>query len=35
MKHYDFSDKFRALYDKAVSSMPSGQTEQGRLFHPR
>ena len=28
MKHYDFADKFRALYDKAVKLYASGQTDK-------
>jgi len=29
MKHYDFADRFRALYDKAVRLYASGQTDPG------
>jgi hypothetical protein len=32
MKHYDFADKFRALYDKAVKAYAAGQTDQARYF---
>jgi hypothetical protein len=32
MKHYDFADKFRALYDKAAKLYASGQTDQARYF---
>ena len=32
MKHYDFADKFRALYDKAVRLYASGQTGAGTYF---
>ena len=28
MKHYDFADKFRALYDKAVKLYAAGQRDQ-------
>ena len=32
MKNYDFADKFRALYDKAVKLYASGQTGAGTYF---
>jgi len=32
MKHYDFADKFRALYDKAVKLYAAGQREQSAYF---
>lgn len=32
MKHYDFADKFRALYDKAVKTYAAGQTDQAAYF---
>jgi hypothetical protein len=32
MKHYDFADKFRALYDKAAKLYASGQTDQNAYF---
>jgi hypothetical protein len=32
MKHYDFADKFRALYDKAVKLYASGKTDQAAYF---
>ena len=32
MKHYDFADKFRALYDKAVKLYATGQTGAGTYF---
>jgi len=32
MKHYDFADKFRALYDKAVKLYASGQTDKAAYF---
>lgn len=32
MKHYDFADKFRALYDKAVKAYAAGQTDQTKYF---
>ena len=32
MKHYDFADRFRALYDKAVKLYASGQTGAGTYF---
>jgi hypothetical protein len=32
MKHYDFADQFRALYDKAVKAYAAGQTDQGAYF---
>jgi hypothetical protein len=32
MKHYDFADKFRALYDKAVKTYAAGQADQARYF---
>ena len=32
MKHYDFADKFRGLYDKAVKLYASGQTGAGTYF---
>ena len=32
MKHYDFADKFRALYDKAVKAYAAGQTDQAKYF---
>ncbi|MDI1320302.1 MAG: DUF5069 domain-containing protein [bacterium] len=34
MKHYDFADQFRALYDKAVKIYASGQTDAGTYFAP-
>ena len=33
MKNYDFADKFRALYDKAVKLYPSGQTDASTYFN--
>ncbi len=32
MKHYDFSDKFRALYDKAAKLYASGNTDKAAYF---
>lgn len=32
MKHYDFADKFRALYDKAVKLYAAGQTDKAAYF---
>jgi hypothetical protein len=32
MKHYDFTDRFRALYDKAVQLYASGQTGAETYF---
>jgi hypothetical protein len=32
MKHYDFADKFRALYDKAVKLYASGKTDKAAYF---
>ena len=32
MKHYDFTDKFRALYDKAVRAYASGQSDLATYF---
>ena len=32
MKHYDFADKFRALYDQAVKLYAAGQTGAGTYF---
>jgi hypothetical protein len=32
MRHYDFADKFRALYDKAVRAYAAGQTDQAKYF---
>jgi hypothetical protein len=32
MKHYDFADKFRALYDQGVSLYASGQRDQAAWF---
>lgn len=32
MKHYDFADKFRALYDKAVKLYASGQRDRQAFF---
>jgi hypothetical protein len=32
MKHYDFADRFRALYDKAVKLYASGKTGAGTYF---
>ena len=32
MKHYDFADKFRALYDKAVKLYASGNTAKATYF---
>ena len=32
MKHYDFADKFHALYDKAVKTYAAGQTDQAKYF---
>ncbi|HEY0862591.1 MAG TPA: DUF5069 domain-containing protein [Lacunisphaera sp.] len=32
MKHYDFADRFRALYDKAVKLYASGQTGADSYF---
>ncbi len=33
MKHYDFADRFRALYDKAVKLYGSGNTDQASYFN--
>jgi len=32
MKHYDFADKFHALYDNAVKTFSAGQRDQGKFF---
>lgn len=32
MKHYDFADRFRSLYDKAVKLYASGRTGAGTYF---
>jgi hypothetical protein len=32
MKHYDFADKFRALYDKAVKLYAAGKTDKAAYF---
>ena len=32
MKHYNFADKFRALYDKAVKLYAAGQRDQAAWF---
>ena len=32
MKHYDFADKFRALYDKAAKLYTAGQSGAGTYF---
>jgi len=32
MKHYDFADKFRVLYDKAMRAYAGGQTDQAKYF---
>ena len=32
MKHYDFADQFRALYDKAAKLYASGNTDQATYF---
>lgn len=32
MKHYDFADKFRALYDKAAKLYASGKTDKAAYF---
>jgi hypothetical protein len=32
MKHYDFADKFRALYDQAVAAYAAGQSVPGAYF---
>jgi len=32
MKHYDFADKFHALYDKAVKFYAAGQHDQSAYF---
>jgi len=32
MKHYDFADKFRALYDKAVKLYASGNADKATYF---
>lgn len=32
MKHYDFADRFRILYDKAVKLYAAGQTGAGTYF---
>jgi hypothetical protein len=34
MKHYDFADKFHALYDKAVQLYASGKTGAASYFTP-
>jgi hypothetical protein len=34
MKHYDFADRFRALYDKAVKLYASGQKGADTYFTP-
>ncbi len=34
MKHYDFADKFHALYDKAVKLYASGKTGADSYFTP-
>ncbi|MFZ5494136.1 MAG: DUF5069 domain-containing protein [Verrucomicrobiota bacterium] len=34
MKHYDFADTFRTLYDKAVKLYASGNTDKGSYFNP-
>lgn len=33
MKHYDFADKFRALYDKGAKLYASGNTDQASYFN--
>jgi hypothetical protein len=33
MKHYDFADKFRALYDKAVKLYGSGNEDKASYFN--
>lgn len=33
MKHYDFADKFRAVYDKAVRLYASGRTDVASYFN--
>ncbi len=33
MKHYDFADQFRALYDKAARLYASGNTDQASYFN--
>jgi len=32
MKHYDFADKFRTLYDKAAKLYAAGKTDQAAYF---
>jgi hypothetical protein len=32
MKHYDFADKFRALYDKAIKLYGAGNTDKDTYF---
>ena len=32
MKHYDFADKFHALYDKAMKLYAAGKTDQSAYF---
>lgn len=34
MKHYDFADRFRSLYDKAVRLYRAGQTGAATYFSP-
>ena len=34
MKHYNFADKFRSLYDQAVNLYASGVTDQKQYFSP-
>ena len=34
MKHYDFADKFRALYDKTVRAYAAGQSDLAGYFTP-
>lgn len=34
MKHYDFSDRFRALYDKSVGHYGKGRTDLASWFTP-
>jgi len=33
MKHYDFADKFHALYDKAMEAYATGQTDKTKYFN--
>jgi hypothetical protein len=33
MKHYDFADKFHALYDKAMEAYATGQTDRTKYFN--